>query len=60
MAKKNKALNWVILLVAGLYLLNLTFGFDIIPDNIPLAGNIDEVIASILGYNAFRKVKKGK
>ena len=58
MAKKSKALNWVIVLVAGLYLLNFTFGFDLIPDNLPIAGNIDEVIASILGYNSVKKIRK--
>lgn len=36
-------------LVALIYLLNLTAGFfELIPDNIPLIGNLDEVAAGAL------------
>lgn len=42
--------------VAGLYLLNPSFGvFEILSDNLPLVGNIDEAMATtvlvgVLGY----------
>lgn len=46
MAKKE---NWILFLVAGLYMLNLLAGvIEVIPDNTPLFGNIDELIATIL------------
>lgn len=36
-------------LLAGLYLLNPGFGiFELIPDNIPLVGNMDEATATFL------------
>ena len=45
----KKVLVAVIGLLAGLYLLNPGFGvFEIIPDNIPFVGNLDEVTATFL------------
>lgn len=36
-------------LVAGIYLLNLGFGVvELIPDNIPLFGQIDEIVATAI------------
>jgi hypothetical protein len=36
-------------ILAGLYLLNPGFGiFELIPDNIPLVGNLDEATATFL------------
>jgi len=34
--------------LSGLFLLNLTAGIVEIPDNLPLVGNLDEVLASTL------------
>ena len=35
--------------LSALYLLNLTFGVgEVIPDNLPFAGNIDEVVATLV------------
>jgi hypothetical protein len=40
-------------LLSALYLANIGAGIvEIIPDNIPLAGNIDEFIASLILLNA--------
>lgn len=36
------------LVLAGIYLANPTFGFDLIPDNLPGIGNIDEVVATTI------------
>ncbi len=35
-------------LASGLFLLNLTAGIVEIPDNLPIVGNVDEVLASSL------------
>ncbi len=43
---------WLILILGGAYLLNPTFGMDLIPDNIPIAGNLDEVAIFILWLGA--------
>lgn len=41
--------------VAGLYLINPTAGiFELLPDNLPLLGNIDEAAATLLLINAAR------
>ncbi|MEF8787647.1 MAG: DUF1232 domain-containing protein [Planctomycetota bacterium] len=34
------------ILFSILYLLNLTFGVDLLPDNLPIVGNIDEATAT--------------
>ena len=35
--------------LSGAYLLNIGYGIvDLIPDNLPVAGNLDEVIASLI------------
>lgn len=53
--------NWVTILlgVAGaIYLLNFTFGvIELIPDNAPIIGNLDEFGASALVLNALRELK---
>ncbi len=41
--------------LAGLYLVNPTFGvFELLPDNIPLVGNVDEATASMVLLAALR------
>jgi hypothetical protein len=39
--------------LAGVYLLNPTFGvFELIPDNVPFIGNLDEATAAFLVLSA--------
>jgi len=52
---KRKTKNWLMVglaLVAALYLSNLTAGFiEVIPDNVPLFGNVDEGLAgAVIAY----------
>lgn len=45
MAKKksSRLLGWGMVIVGVLYILNFTAGFiELIPDNLPLLGNLDE------------------
>jgi hypothetical protein len=57
--KMDKNLKMVLGLIAVAYLLNLTAGIvEILPDNMPLIGNLDEGIAAIIAYQAFAKNKK--
>lgn len=45
----------------GVYLLNLGFGVgELIPDNLPIAGNLDEALASIFVYKAMNQFRKNK
>ncbi len=45
----KKTIDWILFLVAGLYLLNLFMGvIEILPDNMSLIGNLDELVATIL------------
>lgn len=40
---------------AGIYLMNPTMGvFELLPDNLPGVGNIDEAAATLVIVNAFR------
>ncbi|MBK9760935.1 MAG: DUF1232 domain-containing protein [Flavobacteriales bacterium] len=42
-------------LLSFLYLINPTFGvFELLPDNIPLVGNVDEATASMVLLGALR------
>jgi len=43
---QRKLIAVIGLLLSTLFLLNLTFGVVEIPDNLPIVGNIDEVLAS--------------
>jgi hypothetical protein len=44
-----------------IYLLNPTAGiFELLPDNIPFLGNIDEGLASFILYSSFEYFKGGK
>jgi hypothetical protein len=45
----GRALAWAGLVVGGLYLINPTAGiFELIPDNFPIVGNLDEAAALFL------------
>ena len=65
--KENGRPAWLVFLLAviGLvYLLNPTGGLlELIPDNIPLIGNLDEGVAAVLvwqGISRLRSIKKEK
>lgn len=57
---------WIYLtgVVGVIYMLNPTMGvFELIPDNLPIIGNLDEGAAAILIWNAvqqFRATRKSK
>ena len=38
----------IVAILCVIYMLNLTFGFDLIPDNLPVVGNLDEGLIMIL------------
>jgi len=42
----------IIFILMIIYLANLTFGMDLIPDNTPLFGNIDEVVATYIALRS--------
>ena len=50
---------WGIVIVSAIYLGNFTFGIDLIPDNLPLIGNLDEVAAFVIGQQAYMAIKTG-
>ncbi len=61
---KNTEVNWppAVIYIAGIvaliYLLNPTAGvFEIILDNLPLIGNLDEAAAALLLWNAFHQYR---
>ena len=41
-------------ILSFIYLLNFTFGFAELPDNLPLVGNIDEAVAAALLLNSLK------
>lgn len=47
----SKALAWGVLALGGLYLLNPLAGVDLLPDVLPVVGNLDEaaVVLIVLG-----------
>jgi len=50
---------WIFLsaIIGFIYLLNPTFGIlELIPDNMPLVGNLDEGAAAILVYQAIKEI----
>ena len=58
--KKMKKFGCLIGLVVGIiYILNPTFGiFEIIPDNIPYIGNLDEASAVLLIIACLKELRK--
>ena len=61
--KKDILFGWLKLIIGIVYLLNWGFGvFEIIPDNLPFVGNIDEGVAGglvVLGFKQIFKKKQG-
>ena len=51
---KRKGLAWTMLILGGIYLLNPAFGVDLLPDNLPILGNLDEVATVFLMLGAIR------
>ena len=49
-----KGLAWGVLALGGLYLLNPTFGVDILPDNLPILGNLDEAAIMLIVLGTIR------
>jgi hypothetical protein len=50
----SKALAWGVLALGGLYLLNPLAGIDLLPDVIPVAGNLDEAAVVLIVLGALR------
>jgi len=50
---------WGVVAVAGIYLGNFTMGVDVIPDNLPVVGNLDEVVALVIGQQAWVALRHG-
>ena len=49
----SKFLAILVLLLSGLYLINPTFGlFELLPDNLPLVGNLDEAFFTLAFVSA--------
>lgn len=54
MKQKHTIIDYTLMAITGLYLLNITFGMiELIPDNIPVIGNIDEVIATLIFLKSY-------
>ena len=49
-----RALAWGVIVLGGLYILNPALGIDLIPDNLPLIGNLDDAAMFILTLGALR------
>ena len=49
-----KTLAWTTLILGGVYLLNPTLGIDLLPDNLPIVGNLDEAAVMVLVLGAIR------
>lgn len=52
---------YILIGISGLYLLNPSAGvWEIIPDNLPIIGNLDEVAAVLLIMDSLRQLRKKK
>lgn len=55
----NRLFTYGLGFIGCVYLLNMGFGVgELIPDNLPLAGNIDEAVASMLVFKAYALFRK--
>lgn len=58
---KNKIILYILLIICVLYLLNTTAGIvELLPDNIPIVGNIDEAGIGALIYYLVQELKNEK
>lgn len=49
--------NILLVLLSALYLLNLGLGFvELIPDNIPVFGNLDEGLAGVIFWTSLKNI----
>jgi uncharacterized membrane protein YkvA (DUF1232 family) len=42
--------SYILLAVGAIYLLNPLFGVDLLPDNLPIVGNLDEAAIAFMMY----------
>jgi len=49
-----RAALWTFVVLGGIYILNPTFGVDLLPDNMPILGNLDEAAVLVLMMGALR------
>ncbi len=54
--KKSLLPAIIALILSGVYLLNLTAGFVEIPDNLPIIGNLDELIVANVFIGALARL----
>ncbi len=59
-SQENKLIWFVPLILSGLYLLNFTAGFDLLPDNLPIFGNLDEVAITGIFLKSLGEIKNAK
>ena len=56
----KKTLSVVLIVLSTLYILNPTAGvFELLPDNIPFVGNIDELFAFYVLFASFQYYRTG-
>jgi len=56
--KKNNFVWWIIGGISLLYLINPTAGIiELIPDNLPILGNLDEAGATVLLIRAYQEIR---
>ncbi len=57
--KTGSFLSVVFGIIGAIYLLNPSAGvFELIPDNLPIVGNLDEAAATLLVVNAVRYLRR--
>ena len=56
--------NWLLFLISAVgvvYLLNPTLGFfELIPDNLPIIGNLDEGAAALLVWEGINRIRQNR
>ena len=54
-----KMLLWTFVALGGVYILNPTMGVDLLPDGLPILGNLDEAAIMVLMLGALRYLGVG-